>query len=256
MRAHGKQDRSSQERAASRTSAAPSTPAQRMLDLNRAAGNGAVARAVEAQRHLHGPGCGHGETTVQRREAVRHEHDHEHGHEHDHGHKGVEDSRQASQIGLLESALNTPSSPLPDPFLGKAKAFYRNEGLGAGRVHDNATAQRATAALGAHAVTVGSHILLGPKAVGNTGILAHEVSHLDKNLRGVRETGHDNGEGVAVTDPGQGSERAADTDSAAFVAGHDTAPSVAQRAAVEEGSATAHEEPAVQRTLWEFEHRT
>ncbi|WP_405761037.1 MULTISPECIES: DUF4157 domain-containing protein [unclassified Streptomyces] len=246
MRTHGKRNQSSDEREASRRPVPPSAPVQRMLDLNLAAGNAAVARAVEAQRHRHGPGCGHGEATVQRRESVHHDHDHDH--------EGVEDTRPQSQLSLLRSALATSSSPLPDPFLSRAKAFYRNDNLGAGRVHDNAAAQRATAALGAHAVTVGSHILLGPKAVGNTEILAHEASHLDKNLRGVRETGHDNGAGVPVTDPGQGSERAATADGAAFAAGRGTAPSVAQQAAVEEEGAVDSGAPAVQRTLWEFEH--
>ncbi|MEV6574441.1 DUF4157 domain-containing protein [Streptomyces sp. NPDC051577] len=140
---------------------------QRLLNLHQAAGNAAVARAVEARRHRHGPGCGHAEPTVQRRESARHDHDHENGHDHDHGREGLGDTRPASQLSLLGAALATPGSPLPDPFLSRAKAFYRDDHLGAGRVHDNPAAQRATAALGAHAVTVGSHILLGGVRRGN-----------------------------------------------------------------------------------------
>nr|WP_257101903.1 DUF4157 domain-containing protein [Streptomyces sp. alain-838] len=124
------------------------------------------------------------------------------------------DTAPENQRGLLEAAKATPSSPLPGAFLSQAKSFYRNDRLSEGRVHDNPTAQRATAALGAQAMTVGKDIFLGPSAVGNTRILAHEASHLDKNLRGVRETGNDNGAGVTVTDPGQDSERAAETDGA------------------------------------------
>ncbi|MER7512007.1 DUF4157 domain-containing protein [Streptomyces lavendulae] len=254
MRAHGERNPSSGERETTGRSVPPSAPVQRLLDLNQAAGNAAVARAVEARRHRHGPGCGHPQPPVQRREAVHHDHHHDgHEQEHEHEHEGVKDARPQSQLGLLRSALDTPSSPLPDPFLSRAKAFYRNDGLGAGRVHDNPTAQRAAAALGAHAVTVGSHILLGPGAVGNTEILAHEASHLDKNLRGDRETGHDNGDGMAVTDPEQGSERAATTDGAAFVAGRGTAPSVDRRAPVEEEGTAAHGAQSVQRTPWELE---
>lgn len=37
-----------------------------LVALQRAAGNRAVTRAVEAQRHEHGPGCGHTEAAVQR----------------------------------------------------------------------------------------------------------------------------------------------------------------------------------------------
>ncbi|MFJ8160191.1 DUF4157 domain-containing protein [Streptomyces sp. NPDC096136] len=258
MRAHGQRNPSSDERDTPRRTVPPSAPVQRLLDLNQAAGNAAVARAMEERRHRHGPGCGHPEPAVQRREAVHHDHGH------DHGHEGAQETGPASKLALLRSALATPSSPLPDPFLSRAKTFYRNDGLGAGRVHDNPMAQRAAAELGAHAVTVGSHILLGPGAAGNTEILAHEASHLDKNLRGIPETGHDHGSGMVVTDPGQGSERAATADGAAFTAGRATAPSVAQRAPVEgtqdtdgqpreETAAAAPGAEAVQRTLWEYE---
>ncbi len=176
-----------------------------MLNLQQAAGNAAVARAVEAERHEHGPGCGHG---------------------------GAADTTPTAQRSLLEAAMATPSSPLPGSFLARAKSFYRNDRLSEGRVHDNPTAQRATAALGAQAMTVGKDIFLGPSAVNDARILAHEASHLDKNLRGVRETGNDNGAGVTVTDPGQGSERAAEADGAAFAAGASVAPSVVARSAV------------------------
>lgn len=216
----------------------PSAPVQRMLDLQHAAGNAAVARTVEAGRHQHGPGCGH-PAPVQR-EAVRHEHGP------GCGHGAALDTAPENQRGLLEAAKATPSSPLPGAFLSQAKSFYRNDRLSEGRVHDNPTAQRATAALGAQAMTVGKDIFLGPSAVGNTRILAHEASHLDKNLRGVRETGNDNGAGVTVTDPGQDSERAAETDGAAFEAGASTAPSVVAQRAV--GAHGGERDGAVQRS--------
>ncbi|MEV1023043.1 DUF4157 domain-containing protein [Streptomyces sp. NPDC050264] len=241
----------------------PSAPVQRMLDLQQTAGNAAVARMVEQERHEHGPGCGHAEPAVQRRETTSRSH----------GHDVAEDTDATAHRSLVDAAMATPSSPLPAPFLTKAKAFYGNEALSAGRVHDNATAQRATAALGAQAMTVGRHIFLGSSAVGDTEILAHETSHLDKNLRGIRETGNDNGAGVTVTDPGQGSERAAAADGAAFTAGATTAPSVvAQRAVAQEADGAEQTtqrvpvagtvemlnggssgSPAVQRAVWEFD---
>ncbi|QKW11168.1 DUF4157 domain-containing protein [Streptomyces sp. NA04227] len=194
-------------------------PVQRMLNLQGAAGNAAVARAVEEERHEHGPGCGHG---------------------------SVEDTAPAGQRGLLDAAMATESRPLPGAFLARARSFYQNDNLSAGRVHDNPTAQRATEAMGARAMTVGTHIFLGPSAVGDTETLAHEAGHLDKNLRGIRETGNDNGAGVTVTDPGQASERAAQADGAAFVAGAATAPSVVAQRAVTEPA--GHEGAAVQRS--------
>ncbi|MFE5396284.1 DUF4157 domain-containing protein [Streptomyces sp. NPDC056568] len=213
MRAHGTRSRSSDERdAAPRHVAAPSAPVQRMLNLQRLAGNAAVARSVEEDRHEHGPGCGHG---------------------------GVEDTHPTAQRSLLDAARNTPSTSLPAAFLSKAKPFFQNERLSEGRLHDNPIAQRATAALGAEAMTVGKHIFLGPKAVGNTKTLVHEASHLDKNLRGIPETGHDHGAGMTVTDPNQGSERAADHDSTAFMSGAGTAPSVVAQRSVADRTAEA-----------------
>ncbi|MGW7243416.1 eCIS core domain-containing protein [Streptomyces sp. NPDC054804] len=261
MHAREERDRSSDERATAQRVIRPSPLVQRMLDLQQTAGNTAVARMVEQERHRHGPGCEHVDPAVQRREAP-------HGHRHD----GAEETQPGDQRSLIDAAMATPSSPLPGPFLTKAKSFYGNDALSVGRVHDNATAQRATAALGARAMTIGSHIFLGSSAVGDTEILAHETSHLDKNLRGIRETGNDNGAGVTVTDPGQGSERAAVADGAAFTAGAATAPSaVAQRAVAQDAGAertaqrvpdagTAevrdggpHGGPAVQRAVWEFD---
>ncbi len=81
-------------------------------------------------------------------------------------------------------------------------------------------------------MTVGAHLFLPPDGTRNKALVGHELSHLDKNLKGVRETGADNGAGVTVTDPAQRSERTADSDGVAFAAGAGTAPSViAQRAA-------------------------
>lgn len=240
MRAHGTRSRSSDERdVTTRQVVAPSAPVERILTLQRLAGNAAVARSVEAERHQHGPGCGHASPAVQRREAP-----HEHGP--GCGHGGVEDTGPTAQRSLLDAARNTPSTSLPGAFLAKAKPFFQNDRLSEGRVHENPIAQRATAALGAEAMTVGKHIFLGPKAVGNTKTLVHEASHLDKNIRGIPETGNNHGAGLTVTDPGQGSERAADTDSDAFMSGAGTAPSVvAQRSLTEQADGT---DTAVQRS--------
>ncbi|NKI41387.1 hypothetical protein [Streptomyces physcomitrii] len=61
MRAHGKRKPQSEEREAAGRVPPASAPVQRMLALQRTAGNAAVSRAVEAERHAHGPGCGHAE---------------------------------------------------------------------------------------------------------------------------------------------------------------------------------------------------
>jgi hypothetical protein len=110
----------------------------------------------------------------------------------------------------------------------EADSFYRND-FSPARIHDDPLAQRATEALGAQAMTVGTHVFLGRGAAADREVLGHELGHVDKNLRGDRETGNDNGAGVRVTDPGQSSERTAAADGAAFAAGADTAPSLTTR---------------------------
>ncbi|MFD4258065.1 DUF4157 domain-containing protein [Streptomyces sp. NPDC058534] len=208
MRAHENQaDQQTGEKSPARRASPLGTTADRMLTLQSQAGNAAVSRVVQRrvdpEQHQHGAGCGH---------------------------DGIDDKSPEGQGQLLAAAEKSPSSPLPGPFLAKATSFYQNPNLAAGRVHTDPIAQRATAAMGAEAMTVGMDVYLGPSAIGNEEILAHEASHLDKNSRGIKETGVHNGPGPSHTDPGQDSEVAAGADGAAFKSGADVAPSlVAQR---------------------------
>jgi hypothetical protein len=140
-------------------------------------------------------------------------------------HAAVEETSAAAQRDLLDSALASPSRPLAGPLRAEAESFYQSD-LSATRIHDGPMAQRATAALGAAAMTVGTHIVLPPAAARRKDIVGHELSHVNSNIRGVRETGNDNGAGVTVTDPDQGSELAAAADGASFAAGAATAPSL------------------------------
>ncbi|GAA0587887.1 DUF4157 domain-containing protein [Streptomyces crystallinus] len=196
--------------------------AARMGALQGLVGNRAVARRVAQERHVHGDGCGHG---------------------------GIEDAGPmkdtgpTGQLGLLGAAMNTPSRPLPDEVRKEAEPFYQTN-FSSTRLHDDAVAQRATAAMGAEAMTIDNHIFLAPAAVRNKRLIGHELSHVKNNLAGVPETGRDNGAGVPVTDPGQGSERSAESDGDAFEAGEQRAPSVVARRAAGGGSGGA---PAVQR---------
>jgi hypothetical protein len=172
-----------------------------VLSLQRLADPGVVARDAAPDRHVHDAGCGHDDGG------------------------GVD---PAAQSALLASAFSSPSRPLPGALRAEAESFYGNDFSGA-RIHDDLVAQRATEALGAQAMTVGAHVFLGPGAAGDKEIMGHELGHVDKNLRGIRETGDDNGAGLSVTDPRQDSERAAAADGAAFAAGAATAPSAGPR---------------------------
>ena len=196
--------------------------------LQRTVGNGVVARMIARQRDA----ARTDGQQVQRSAAgteSRNEDQHAHGPGCDHD--GAKGSAPAGQRSLLDAALVSPSRSLPAALRAQAEPFFHNDFSGV-RLHDGPVAQRATEAMGAQAMTVGSHLFLPPEGTRNKALVGHELSHLDKNLRGERETGTDNGAGVTVTDPAQRSERTADTDGAAFAAGAGTAPSViAQRAA-------------------------
>ncbi|MEG3627515.1 eCIS core domain-containing protein [Streptomyces poriticola] len=222
--------------AARRPPAAPASagPAvQRMLGLQSRVGNEAVVEMVRRggqpgvhDRHRHGPGCGHSsqeppvqrsphDTTVARA-----------AEEDEHVHGGEQETGPEGQSALLAAAMNSPSESLPSSVVARAGAFYQNDALASTRVHRGEVAQRATEAMGAQAMTVGHHIFLSAGAAGEERLIGHELSHVDKNLKGIPETGHSNGAGVTVTDPGQDSERAAERDGNAYAAGERTAPSL------------------------------
>lgn len=188
----------------------PMTPA-RALTLQRSIGNQAVARLIDEERHSRG-----------------------------------RDGGDADQAALLKQASESPSRSFPAPLISEAKSFYQNENIGAARLHDNAVAQRALAAMGAEAMTIGTRVFASPSASTDKKLMGHEFSHVDKNTRGVTETGNSNGQ-VTVTDPSQASERTAAAEGSAFEAGASLAPSVVAQRAVA-GAATRDTNQPVQRT--------
>ncbi|GAQ60574.1 eCIS core domain-containing protein [Streptomyces scabiei] len=214
--------RKEQEKRQARTTPAPALPP--LLSLQRSVGNAAVVQmlrqaghAAAQDRHEHDAGCGHGpvrrpsDDAVVARAVTEDEQ--------------VEDTSPERQSALLDAALKSPSQALPSSVVAKAGAFFQNDRLSATRVHRGEVAQRATTAMGAEAMTIGHHVFLSARAADDERLIGHELSHVDKNLKGVPETGHSNGAGVTVTDPGQSSERAAEADGHAYASGVTTAPS-------------------------------
>ncbi|MGH4031722.1 DUF4157 domain-containing protein [Actinomycetota bacterium Odt1-20B] len=193
--------------------------AGRAAALQGLVGNHVVARLLKEERHVHGAGCGHGHTG---------------------GAKGdvgaVAESEPVDQVALLNDAINSPSQPIADPVRKEAEAFYQTD-LSPARVHSDTVAQRATAAMGAEAMTIGHHIFLPPQAAQKKDIVGHELSHVSDNLSGLKETGNTNSAGVTVTDPGQGSERKAVANGAAFAAGASSPPSRGPRPPARPGGA-------------------
>ncbi|MER8233122.1 DUF4157 domain-containing protein [Streptomyces sp. NPDC094049] len=212
---------------------------QRLLALQSSAGNTAVVQLLRQAghpwtpgQHQHGPACGHQGhgSEVQRSAQVEAVQRSPQGGEPAEGHEALADSSPVGQSALLDAAMASPSRSLPDSLLAEAVPFFQNPHLSTVQLHDSPVAQRATTALGAQAMTVGTHIFAPPRAVADKTVMGHELSHVNENLKGTLETGIRNAVGVTITDPNQGSERTAHRDGVSFGAGGATAPSVtAQR---------------------------
>ncbi|MET8166476.1 DUF4157 domain-containing protein [Streptomyces sp. NPDC005329] len=162
-------------------------PAAGLLALQRAAGNAAVTRAIEEQRHEHGPGCGHADRSVQRDAETA----------------GAQQDAVQRRVSLAE-VTGSGGSGLDPRIQAKAEQAY-GMSLGHVRVHNDATAQRASADFQAHAMTVGHHIVLGSSRVDDETMF-HELDHVRQQSQGP-VAGTDNGSGVKVSDPGDSFER-------------------------------------------------
>lgn len=198
----------------------PPGSADAILAMQRSVGNRAVSRALAQQRHV---------TSTS---------------------EGIDPHTQNQ---LLRDGLGSAAKQLPEHDARRAQSFYRNDAVAAARLHTGPAAQRAVEAFGAEAITVGTDILLSAKAESDPATIGHELGHVDKNTSGHVETGHDNGAGQRVTDPGQVSERTAAVDGNAWQAGDSVAPSVVARRALTahaagDGTERAPGEPAVARS--------
>ncbi|MDR6973724.1 hypothetical protein J2X68_000393 [Streptomyces sp. 3330] len=201
----------SSDAAAPTVSAGPAGPvgalsAGRLLALQRTAGNAAVVQALEqqrqAQRHTHGPSCGHpGPTPVQR---------------HAHGPSCGHEESGPVQRSSVPDVLRTAGQPLDGTVRTEMEAR-----LGADfsdvRLHTGPTAQRSAAEVGARAYTSGSHVVIGAGGA-DRHTLAHELTHVIQQRQGP-VAGTDNGSGLSVSDPSDRFERAAEENARRVLAG-------------------------------------
>ncbi|MEU9432103.1 DUF4157 domain-containing protein [Streptomyces sp. NPDC048252] len=225
--------------------------AGQLLALQRTAGNAAVVQALEqqrqAQRHTHGPSCGHHDATP----VQRHAHEPSSGHHdcapvqrHAHGpscgHHGSADSAPV-QRSSVPDVLRAAGQPLDGAVRTEMEAR-----LGADfsdvRLHTGPTAQRSAAEVGARAYTSGSHVVIG---AGGTDrhTLAHELTHVIQQRQGP-VAGTDNGSGLSVSDPSDRFERAAEENARRVLAG----PAPTGAASVQRTAGASTEETPVQRT--------
>ncbi|WP_247196678.1 DUF4157 domain-containing protein [Streptomyces sp. GESEQ-35] len=194
-------------------------PSAELLGRQRSAGNAAVVQMLHraghglgngAEQHQHGPDCGH---------------------------------QPAVQRSAVHDVLRGSGRPLDNTVRSEMEAR-----LGADfsdvRLHTDHAARSSAREIGARAYTSGSHIVVGDGGA-DKHTLAHELTHVIQQRQGP-VAGTDHGNGLAVSDPADRFERAAEANASRALAG--PVPDV-QRALSEEpsaGGATAAL-PAVQR---------
>lgn len=195
-------------------------PAAGLLALQRAAGNAAVARAVEEQRHEHDANCGHG-PSVQR--------------------------------SAVHEVLRSPGRPLDAPLQTEMEGRYGGEDFSGVRVHTDAAAQRAAAQIGAKAFTSGSDVVWDGQ---DKHVLAHELDHVRQQLRGS-VPGTDNGSGLMVSDRRDWAEVEAESNARRVMSGAPPVQRAVRHGAGHSESGTAEAAaPAIQRTVWTYNAST
>ncbi|CAM5280909.1 hypothetical protein SALBM135S_08645 [Streptomyces alboniger] len=172
-----------------------------LVALQRLAGNAAVARAVEEQRHSHGAGCGHG---------------------------------PAVQRSAVHEVLGSAGRPLDTPLRTEMEAR-----LGADfsdvRLHTDEAARDSAAEIGARAYTSGSHVVVGRDGM-DKHTLAHELTHVVQQRQGP-VAGTDNGAGLMVSDPSDRFEREAEANAARVMSRQYVAEDAVQRSTRSAGTA-------------------
>ncbi|MFF4113737.1 DUF4157 domain-containing protein [Streptomyces sp. NPDC001714] len=208
MRAHATRDERGSDAERARPVVPPTTPAQRMPALQRAAGNAAVARALSEERHVHDAGCGHG-PSVQR--------------------------------SAVHDVLRSPGRPLDGPLKQEMEGRFGGEDFGSVRMHSDAAALDSAAEIGAEAYTSGSHIVWDGK---DKTVLAEELHHTRQQARGD-VPGTEQVPGLRISDPGDWAETEARQVARSVMSG--PAPAV-QRAAAGETAGADRVGTVVQRS--------
>jgi len=159
----------------------------------------------------------------------------------------------ASTTGLVEEerspVLDVLSSGGGRPLDADTRADMEGR-LGADfgdvRVHSDSAASDSAKAVGAHAYTVGSDVVLGSgvdtSSTSGRTTLAHELTHVVQQRSGPVDGTPASG-GIQVSDPGDRFERAAEANAERVMAG----PAPTQRATADGASAVGTAAPAVQR---------
>ncbi|WP_408996534.1 eCIS core domain-containing protein [Streptomyces europaeiscabiei] len=210
MRAQDQRSGKARTTDSARRTGQPPGPAATLLALQRLAGNAAVARAVEQQRHTHDAHCGH---------------------------------NPAVQRSAVHEVLRSAGRPLDTP-LRKEMEARLGAGFGDVQVHNDTVAQRSAAEIGARAYTSGNHVVIGAGGA-DKHTLAHELTHVIQQRRGP-VSGTDTGDGTRLSDPSDRFEREAEATAARVMSGP---PRGAAVDAPADGGGQTSGQPAVQRVL-------
>ena len=176
---------------------------QAILQLQRTIGNAATARLIEAQRQQHG-------------------------------------DSEPVQRSAVPDVLRSPGRPL-DAGLRQEMQARLGADLSDVRLHTDTAAQRSAAEIGARAYTSGNHVVTGTPHVDKR-TLAHELTHVLQQRQGP-VAGTDRGDGLAVSDPADRFERAAEANASAVM----SRPVPLQRADEAQATTTVHGTSPIQR---------
>jgi hypothetical protein len=149
-----------------------------MLTLQRTAGNAAVARMVEQERHTHDSSCGHREPAP-----------------------------APVQRSSVHSVLSGSGKPLDAPVREEMEARLGAD-FGDVRVHTDSAARHSAAEIGARAYTSGSHVVMG-QGGADKHTLAHELTHVIQQRQGP-VAGTQTADGLRMSDPSDAFERMAE----------------------------------------------
>ncbi|MEE1800347.1 MULTISPECIES: DUF4157 domain-containing protein [unclassified Streptomyces] len=187
-----------------------------MMALQRSMGNAAVVQLLAAEKHEHGPSCGHeaaagagaaAGSAVQRRVRPA----------------TYEDEMQGGS--LVHDVLGKTGQPIPKPLRQEMEARHKGADFSTVRLHDDVVAQRSAAEIGARAYTSGEHIVRGKGGFDNK-TLAHELKHVLQQREGEVE-GTPTGDGLKMSSKNDRDEREAEDSADEVMQG----PAPVQRAA-------------------------
>ncbi|PWI11470.1 hypothetical protein DIZ27_05390 [Streptomyces sp. NWU339] len=200
------------------TAVPPPLTAAALRAAQRGAGNAAAslmiqrARRRRADEHGHGPGYGHGTAPVQRSSPVH-------------------------------EVLRSPGKPLDDRVRTEMEARFDGADFSGVRLHTGSLARRATAEVDARALTSGRHVVIGPGG-GDKLTLAHELGHYLQQQKGP-VGGTTDHRGLAVSDPGDRWEVAAEKQARQVMSGPVPVLRATEPGAARPSETAAHPAPRV-----------